>query len=117
MIFYETANRLTDVLASLYQVFGDRPMAVVREITKKFEQTKTGTIFELLNFYQENGAPKGEIVLVVQGCDAKKQKVPNVSVADLRAFLSAKDTAQVLSLIQGISKKEAYAQVLENDKL
>lgn len=117
LIFYETANRLTDVLASLYQVLGDRPMAVVREITKKFEQTQTGTISKLLKFYEQNGTPKGEIVIVVQGSDEKKQKITNVSIADLRAFLSAKDTAQVLSLIQNISKKEAYAQVLENDKL
>ncbi len=117
LIFYETANRLVDVLESLYQVFGDRLVAVVREITKKFEQTKIGKITELLDFYAQNGTPKGEIVLVVQGSDEKKQKMSNVSITDLRTFLSAKDTAQVLSLIQNISKKEAYAQVLEHDKL
>ena len=117
LIFYETANRLTEVLASLYHVLGDRPMAVVREITKKFEQTQTGNISELLDFYKKNGAPKGEIVLVVQGCDKKTKNSADVSIADLRSFLSAKDTAQVLSLVQNISKKEAYAQVLAHDKL
>ena len=117
LVFYETANRLEEVLESLYQVFGDRPMAVVREITKKFEQTQTGTISELLKLYQQNGAPKGEIVLVVQGATEKKKTSANISIADLRAFLSSKDTAQVLSLVQNISKKEAYAQVLAHDKL
>ena len=92
-------------------------MAVVREITKKFEQTKIGTITELLDFYDQNGAPKGEIVLVVQGRSEKAQKQTNLSIADLREFLSAKDAAHVLSLAQGISKKEAYAQVLAHDKL
>lgn len=117
LIFYETANRLTEVLDSLYRVLGDRPMAVVREITKKFEQTQTANISELLDFYKKNGAPKGEIVLVVQGCDKKTKNLADVSISELRSFLSAKDTAQVLSLIQGISKKEAYAQVLAHDKL
>jgi len=117
LIFYETANRLLEVLESLHRVLGNRSMAVVREITKKFEQTQTGTVSELLDFYQKNGAPKGEIVLVIQGCEEKRRKQTDVSIADLRTFLSAKDTAQVLSLVQGISRKEAYAQVLENDKL
>ena len=117
LIFYETANRLKDVLEGFHRVLGDRSMAVVREITKKFEQTQMGTISELLKLYEQNGTPKGEIVLVVQGSDEKKQKMTNISIADLRGFLSAKDTAQVLSLIQNISKKEAYAQVLAHDKL
>lgn len=117
LIFYETANRLLEVLESLHRVLGNRSMAVVREITKKFEQTQTGTVSELLDFYQENGAPRGEIVLVIQGCEEKQKKQADVSIADLRTFLSAKDTAQVIALIQNISKKEAYAQVLAHDKL
>lgn len=117
LIFYETANRLQEVLDSLYQVLGNRSMAVVREITKKFEQTKIGKMTELLDFYAQNGAPKGEIVLVIQGTTEKAQKQTNLSIADLREFLSAKDTAHVISLAQGISKKEAYAQVLAHDKL
>ena len=118
LIFYETANRLSDTLASLQNVLGNRSMAVVREITKKFEQTQTGTISELSDLYQQNGTPKGEIVLVIQGCTTpKRSSAGDISIQKLRTFLSAKDTAQVLALTQNISKKEAYAQVLANDKL
>ncbi len=117
LIFYETANRLRDVLESLYHILGDRSVAVVREITKKFEQTQVGTVSELLTLYGQNGTPKGEIVLVIHGDVDKQTKTAKVSIADLRSFLSVKDTAQVLSVIHGISKKEAYAQVLANDKL
>lgn len=118
LIFYETARRLLETLTDMRQVLKDRPCAVVREITKKFEQTRTGTVGELIEFYQTQGLPKGEIVLVVQG--NKSEGIPfavgTVDIAQLRSFLSVKDTAHVLSVVQKISKKDAYEKVLAADK-
>jgi len=66
LIFYESGPRLASALAALAEGLGDRPAAVAREITKKFEETVTGTLTELAARYAEAEAPpKGEIVVVV----------------------------------------------------
>ena len=115
LIFYETARRLKETLSDIEKTLGARPMAVVRELTKKFEEVKCGTPSELDTYYAE--APKGEIVLVISGAEEKENTVPRISISDLRKNLSAKDTAYVWALLSGKSKKEAYNEVLEHDKL
>ena len=115
LIFYETARRLKEALFDIEKVLGNRPMAVVRELTKKFEEVKCGTPADLDTYFSE--APKGEIVLVIAGAKETEKAVPHISIADLRKNLSAKDTAYVWALISGKSKKEAYNEVLEADKL
>jgi 16S rRNA (cytidine1402-2'-O)-methyltransferase len=64
LIFYESGPRLAAALAALGQGLGDREAAVVREISKRFEETVTGTLSELEARYAE-APPKGEIVIVV----------------------------------------------------
>jgi 16S rRNA (cytidine1402-2'-O)-methyltransferase len=64
LILYESGPRLHATLETLNQGLGDREAAVVREISKKFEETVTGTLSELAARYSE-AAPKGEIVIVV----------------------------------------------------
>ncbi len=115
LIFYETARRLKETLGDVAAVFGNRSMVVARELTKKFEEVKCGTPDELNAYFSE--APKGEIVLVIEGAKEKETSMPDISISDLRQNLSAKDTAFVWALITGKSKKEAYNEVLENDKL
>lgn len=115
LIFYETARRLKDALSDIEKTLGNRPMAVVRELTKKFEEVKCGTPAELNDYFSET--PKGEIVLVISGTEEKEKTMPNISIRDLRKNLSVKDTAFVWALITGKSKKEAYEEALEADKL
>lgn len=120
LIFYETAHRLTDVLTDMKEVLGNRPMAVVREITKKFEETRRGRIAELAAFYAENGAPKGELVLVVSRPEAQEPAPSPADVEERVAALlkthSARDTAGLLAAETGLSKKEAYQAVLAYQK-
>ena len=71
MIFYESPYRLVKTLEQLADVFGaERRACVSRELTKKFEENRRGTLAELAAWYGKN-APKGEIVLVVEGKDEK----------------------------------------------
>ena len=71
MIFYESPYRLVKTLERLADVFGaERRACVSRELTKKFEENRRGTLAELAAWYGKN-APKGEIVLVVEGKDEK----------------------------------------------
>ena len=115
LIFYETARRLKEALSDIQKVLGNRQMSVVRELTKKFEEVKCGTPDEMNSYYIES--PKGEIVLVISGSEKENVVAPNISISDLRNNLSAKDTAFVWSLLTGKSRKEAYNEVLEYDKL
>jgi 16S rRNA (cytidine1402-2'-O)-methyltransferase len=66
LIFYESPHRLLRTLRDLLDVFGDRRIAVVRELTKKFEEISRGRISDLIAIYS-NRKILGEFVLVLQG--------------------------------------------------
>ncbi len=67
MIFYESPHKLLKTLANFAEYFGeDRQLSVSRELTKLFEETKRGSVKEVLTYYTEKPA-KGEIVIVVEG--------------------------------------------------
>ena len=76
LVLYESPYRVVKCLEQIAEVFGEqRRVAVVREITKKFEQTVRGTVAEVLAHFREH-EPKGEFVIVVAGYDADDQN-PN----------------------------------------
>ena len=67
MVFYESPMRLVKTLHDFIQYFGaDRPCCVSRELSKKFEENKRGSLQEVHDHFN-NKAVKGEIVIVVQG--------------------------------------------------
>lgn len=67
LIFYESPYRLVKALEQMAEVFGEeRNACVAREISKKFEEYKRGSLRELAAYYQEHGV-KGEIVIIVAG--------------------------------------------------
>jgi 16S rRNA (cytidine1402-2'-O)-methyltransferase len=73
LIFYESPHRLLKTLEQLAEAFGaDRQAAVARELSKLHEETARGTLVELIDYYQVNPL-KGEIVLVVAGCDEQRE--------------------------------------------
>lgn len=73
LVLYESPYRVVKCLEQLAETFGaERHVAVVREITKKFEESVRGTIIEVLDHFREN-EPKGEFVIVVEGYDPKRK--------------------------------------------
>ena len=67
LIFYESPHKLLKTLAHFSEYFGaKRQISVSRELTKMFEETKRGTVTEVLAYYSQKPA-KGEIVIVVEG--------------------------------------------------
>ncbi len=66
LIFYESPYRLLKFLDEARQILGDRRISVARELTKKFEEIKRGTISEVQQYFQA-GKIKGELVIVVEG--------------------------------------------------
>ena len=68
MVFYESPYRLVKTLEQFAEFFGpDRECSVAREISKKFEEHRRGTLEEVASWFREH-EPKGEIVIVVSGC-------------------------------------------------
>ena len=116
LIIYETANRLNDMLKDILSVLGDRQMAVVREITKKFEEVKRGRVSELISYYEENGEPKGELVLVIGRAEEcfeewTEEKVTEL-IYDCLKTKTARDTVDFVVAQTGLPKKQIYKQVV-----
>ena len=100
LIFFESAKRLAAALADMAERLGDRPAAVVRELTKRFEEVRRGSLAALAGHYGESGPPKGEIVVVVAPPEA--------------AASSAEDlTDQLRVALEGASLRDAVAMVAE----
>ena len=86
IILYESPGRVERTLRDLLETMGDREVAVVREITKKFEESLRGTIAEVLRRIKEK-PPRGEHVVVVAGTRTRKGSVEEVGdVADKNGF-------------------------------
>jgi 16S rRNA (cytidine1402-2'-O)-methyltransferase len=66
LIFFESPHRLRAALADLLAGLGDRPASLSRELTKKFEETRRGTLRSILDWVEAT-PPRGEFVLVVGG--------------------------------------------------
>ncbi len=75
LVFYESPYRLAATLADLMVVLGDRPAAVCRELTKRFEEVRRGPLSELAAFYATSKA-RGEFTLVVAGTKAGLHNKP-----------------------------------------
>lgn len=66
IVFYESPHRLLKCLEQLNEILGDRNVSVSRELTKKFEETITGPIEEVLTYFSDRSI-KGEFVIVLEG--------------------------------------------------
>ena len=74
MIFYESPYRLVKTLQQFAEVYGgDRQVSVCREISKVHEEGVRGSLTEVIAHFKEK-EPKGEIVIVLAGCDGKSEK-------------------------------------------
>ncbi|WP_017671276.1 16S rRNA (cytidine(1402)-2'-O)-methyltransferase [Blastomonas sp. AAP53] len=115
LVFYESAKRIAACLAALEAGLGNREAAVVREISKKFEETRTGTLAELAAFYAD-ATPKGEIVLVVGPplADAGEADADDVEAAlkDALATMPPGKAAGEVAKRFGLDRKALYAQIM-----
>lgn len=91
MIFYEAPHKLLKTLGDFCEYFGrERKLTVARELTKLHEEIKLTTVGEAYDYYSEN-TPKGEFVLIVEGC--KKAESEEITLDSL--------TQKALALIDG----------------
>ncbi len=116
LILYESPRRLSESLADLAAVLGDRPAAVARELTKHFEETRRGTLAGLAAAYGAEETPKGEIVIVVgPPAEGAAQAAADDLDARLSAALAAhsvKDAAALVAGETGLPRRQVYAKAL-----
>ncbi len=114
LVFYETAPRLEAALAAIGAVLGGREIAVARELTKKFEECRTGSADELIAHYAAH-PPKGEIVLLV--APPGDEPVGEIDVdALLRVELASAKPSQAAAAVAratGLDRKTLYARAME----
>ena len=118
MIFYEAPHKLRGTLDDLLEAFGDRPVALCRELTKLHEETIRTTLAAAVAYYEEN-EPKGEFVLVVGG--AAPTEDLSVTLEDGVAMVlkrreqgeRMKDAVRQVSADTGLNKNELYEAALK----
>lgn len=118
LIFLESPKRLAASLADMARVLGEsREAAVTRELTKMFEEVRNGTLDELAAHYEEAGAPKGEIVIIVGPAnEADNEPSPediDARLLDLINTHRTKDAADILARETGLKKRDLYNRALE----
>ena len=113
-VAFESPQRLPGSLASLARALPERPVAVCRELTKRFEEVARGSAAELASRYRE--PPKGEITLVVGGgaVDARADDAEALgAVGELvAAGLPRRAAAELVSRLTGVSRNRLYRNSL-----
>lgn len=110
LVFYESGPRLAAALAALAEGLGDRDSAVAREISKRFEETVTGSLSELAERYAE-APPKGEIVIVVAppGAPAAAAEAEiDSALREALASLSPSRAAAAVAERLGLPRRQVY---------
>ncbi len=120
MIFYEAPHKLSSTLTDMLAAWGDRRIALVRELTKIHEEVVRTTLSEAAARYAD-GSAKGEFVLVIAGAPQKEQTQFTLEdgVAMARNLmedgLSASDAAKQAAAETGFKKGEIYKAILQQD--
>ena len=120
MLFYEAPHKLPCTLQDFARCFGDRPLCIVREITKLHEEVIRTDCVEAAARYGD-GALKGEIVLVLAGAEAEKAApLPlEQAVALAHAYaaegLPATEAAKRAASESGRRKGEIYGAMMEKE--
>ena len=115
LLWHEAPHRLAEGLADLATVFGaDRPAAVARELTKRFEEVRRAPLGELAAHYATHEA-LGEITLVVGPApdDAPDEATLDDRLRTALRTLSVKDAAALVAGATGLPRKTVYARALE----
>ena len=118
MIFYEAPHKLRGTLEDLQAIFGDRPLALCRELTKLHEETQRTTLSRAVTYYQDND-PRGEYVLVVSGAAPAAEGAVTLEegvelVLERRARGERmKDAVRQVAADTGLARNELYDAALQ----
>ena len=114
-IFYEAPHKLCKTLSDMYEVLGDRKISLCRELTKLNEEIIRTTLCGAIAYYEEN-APRGEYVLVLEGCTQKDEAEmfwSNMTLEQHVDFyvsqgMKKMDAIKSVAKDRGLAKNEVY---------
>ncbi|AZO40458.1 16S rRNA (cytidine(1402)-2'-O)-methyltransferase [Mesorhizobium sp. M7D.F.Ca.US.005.01.1.1] len=116
LIFFESPRRLADSLVAMVEALGgQRKAAIGRELTKTFEEMRTGTLQALADHYAAADTPKGEIVVCVGPAEAKADEPEDIDrlLLSLAAEMPASKAAAEAAKMTGGQKQALYRRLLE----
>ena len=113
--FYEAPHRLIKTLNNIYEIFGNRKIAIVREISKKYEEVIRGTVENLLKTVENL---KGEIVIITEG-NQEIKTFDNLSIKDhvnlyIEDGLTTNEAIKKVAKERSVSKSEIYSEYHKN---
>ena len=114
LIFYEAPHRILESLDDISIVFGKRPVAVSRELTKFHEETLRGTAAEIKATLGGRDSVRGEfVVLISKALEVAVDDTPLEEAVELlvRAGVSRMDAMKTVAKQRGLSKREVYKLV------
>ena len=119
IVFYEAPHRIKKTLKLMYDILGNRFIALCRELTKKHEEINRGTIEEILSVIDDM---KGEMVIVVEGSHEEFQDQPLVfeqSIVEhveeyIEKGMSTKDAIKEVAKERKLSKNIVYNEYHKN---
>ena len=124
-IIYEAPHRLVKTLQELLNELGDRNITVCKELTKKHETGFETTLKEAVSYYEQN-EPRGEYVLVLEGCSRQQMEQEaqdawkEMSLGDhMKLYeeqgMNRKDAMKQVAKDRGVGKREIYQALLEEE--
>ena len=114
LVFYESPKRLGAMLRDAASVLGaDRPAAMCRELTKKFEEVQRGTL-EALAANFANHSPKGEVVVLIDRSRSEAVKEDDLMSDLARALndMSMRDAVDLVSQAHNLPRRQVYQAAL-----
>lgn len=115
LIFYESPKRLKDSLKDIFEVLGDRDAAICRELTKLYEEVRSGSLSEMAAYFEEAQRPKGEIVIIVGPpleTEVSEDQLDQALISALEN-LSVKEAVASVTYTTGLKRKQVYTRALE----
>lgn len=118
IVLYEAPHHLLKTLKELFEEIGNRNIAAVKELTKKYETVKRGNLKSLIEFFTEN-EPKGEFVIVIEGIpedsikENEKEEWNKISIDEhmnyyINKNIDRKNAMKQVAKDRGVSKREIY---------
>ena len=120
MVFYEAPHKLQRTLQDMLECWGDRKIALCREITKLHEECFRTTLSEAIAHYEEH-PPRGEFVLVIEGCTEVEAPVEEADLlAQVQALVEGgmplMGAVKQVAKANGASKNKLYQEALDKLK-
>lgn len=114
LVLFESPHRLAESLADMAEVLGPRPAAVGRELTKRHQEVRRGTLAELAAHYATAGAPKGELTVVVGAAEAEAADDSRIDALLAKAlpFMPVKAASDLVAEALAAPRRSVYERAL-----